>query len=95
MNRFVMYDRNEQAKHDAEAAQVARDEWIRTKAAELADSFPETAMEFYRPSLVMSPYRVGLDSDEAQDAYAAFVDAVCQAKAKQLYVEAYFLGEVA
>ena len=95
MNRFAHYDRIQQYSDDKEAAQVRKDEWIRDKADELANAFPQCAMDFYRPSTGMNPYAVGLDSDEAQDAYAAFVEAVCLAKAKQLYSEADFLGEVA
>lgn len=90
-----MYDRVQQMLDDAEAAQVDKDEWIRGKADELARDFPQCAMEFYRPSLGLSPYRVGLDSDAAQDAYAIFVESVCLAKAKELYSEAQFLGDVA
>ncbi|MEY8768983.1 host nuclease inhibitor GamL [Erwinia sp. ACCC 02193] len=95
MNRFSMYDRVQQMRDDAAEVQVAKDEWIREKADELARDFPQCAMDFYRPSLGLSPYRVGLDSDTAQDAYAIFVESVCLAKAKELYSEAKFMGEVA
>lgn len=95
MSRFSMYDRVQQIQENAEAAQVDKDDWIRDKADELARDFPECAMEFYRPSLRMSPYRVGLDSDAAQDAYVIFVESVCLAKAKELYGEAKFMGDVA
>lgn len=95
MKRFMMYDRIQQRNDDVEAAQVRKDEWIRDKADQLANEFPQCAMDFYRTSLRFNPYRVGLDSDEAQDAYAAFVDAVCLAKATELYAEADFMGEVA
>lgn len=95
MNRFAHYDLIQQHRDDAEAAQVRKDEWIRDKAEQLAKYFPQCAMDFYRPSTGMNPYRVGLDSDEAQDAYAVFVDAVSLAKATQLYAEADFMGEVA
>ena len=95
MNPFMSYDRLQRFRDDSEVAQVRKDEWIRNKADELSEEFPQCAMEFYRASLNFSPYKVGLDSDEAQDAYAAFVEAVCQAKAKQLWDEAYFMGEVA
>lgn len=95
MNKFSHYNRIQQFNDDAEAAQVRKDEWIRDKAEQLAKDFPQCAMDFYRPSTGMNPYRVGLDSDEAQDAYAVFVDAVCLAKATQLYAEADFMGEVA
>lgn len=95
MSRFSMYDRVQQMRDDAAEVQVAKDEWIRDKADELARDFPQCAMEFYRPSLGLSPYRVGLDSDAAQDAYAIFVESVCLAKATELYSEAQFLGDVA
>jgi len=95
MNRFMHYDRIQQFRDSAEEAQVRKDEWIRDKADELSKDFPQCAMDFYRPSSGLSPYRVGLESDEAQDAYAVFVDAVCLAKAKRLWDEAYFMGEVA
>jgi len=90
-----MYDRVQQMRDDAEAVQIAKDEWIRDKAEELSREFPECAMEFYRPSLGLSPYKVGLNSDAAQDAYAIFVESVCLAKAKELYSEAQFMGDVA
>ncbi|MBE5254560.1 host nuclease inhibitor GamL [Mixta mediterraneensis] len=95
MNRFATYDRIQQHRDDVEAAQVRKDEWIRDKSDQLSKEFPQCVMEFYRPSSGISPYRVGLDSDEAQDAYAEFVEAVCLAKAKHLYEVADFMGEVA
>lgn len=95
MNRFATYDHIQQRNDDIEVAQNRKNEWIRNKADQLANEFPQCAMEFYRTSFRFNPYRVGLDSDEAQDAYAAFVDAVCLAKAKVLYDEADFMGDVA
>lgn len=95
MSRFTMYDHVEQMRNDAEAVQVHRDEWVRNKADELAASFPQCAMDFYRTSIGFSPYRVGMDSDAAQDAYAQFVESVCLAKAKELLSDAEFMGEVA
>ena len=95
MSRFSMYDRVQQMRDNAEMAQVEKDDWIREKADELARYFPECAMEFYRTSLHMSPYRVGLDSDAAQDAYSIFVESVCLAKATELYGEAQLMGDVA
>ena len=95
MRRFLNFDRVEQMRNDAAAAEVRRNGWIRDKADQLARQFPECAMDFYRTSLVMSPYDVGLNTDKAQDAYAAFVETVCLAQAEKLYSDAYFLGEVA
>ncbi|WP_428945261.1 hypothetical protein ACQK5W_04060 [Pantoea sp. FN060301] len=95
MSRFTMYDRAEMARQSAEERQLFKDEWIRNKADQLATSFPECAMDFYPTHRGFHPYLVGLDSDEAQDAYAAFVESVCLAKAKKLYSEAEFMGEVA
>lgn len=84
MSRFITYDRIEQGRDVAAVMKVARDEWVRNKADELASQFPECVMDFYRTSLGLSPYGVGLDSDAAQDAYAVFVEAVCLEKAKKL-----------
>lgn len=95
MSRFTMYDRTESQRHNDEAVRVARDEWIRDKADQLAATFPQCAMDFYPTMSRFSPYRVGLDSDEAQDAYAVYVDTICLAKATRLYSEAQFMGEVA
>lgn len=95
MNRFAMYDRVEHQREMADAAQIEREEWIRDKADQLAATFPQCAMDFYPTMSRFSPYRVGLDSDEAQDAYAVYVDTVCLAKATQLYSEAQFMGDVA
>lgn len=95
MNRFSMYDRVEQERQRGEDSQVKRDEWIRNKADELAESFPQCAMDFYPQHKGFSPYRVGLDSDAAQDAYAAYVDTVCLAKAEWHWEVAHFMGEVA
>jgi len=95
LNPYMMHDRAKHQFDDAEDHDDRRNEWIRNKADELAEEFPETVMEFYRTSTGFSPYKVGLDSDEAQDAYAAFIDAVCLTKATQLYSDAEFLGEVA
>lgn len=95
MSRFSMYDRAERARNDAEQAKVERDEWIRSKADELAQSFPQCAMDFYPLHKGFSPCRVGLDSDAAQDAYVAYVDTVCLAKAEWHWEVAHFMGEVA
>lgn len=95
MSRFTMYDRAEMARQSDEEQQVFKDEWIRNKADQLAANFPECAMDFYPTMSRFSPYRVGLDSDEAQDAYAVYVDTVCLAKATRLYSDAQFMGEVA
>lgn len=96
MNRFANYDLIERHNENVEAAKVERDEWIRSKADQLAGFFPQCAMDFYPKSKGgFNPYQVGLDSDEAQDAYADFVDAVCLAKATKLRMEAEFMGEVA
>jgi len=95
MRRFLNYDRVQQVREDAEDEKVKRDDWLRDKADELSRKFPVCVMDFYRTSLSFSPFAVGLDSDKAQDAYAAFVETVCKAQAEKLYSDALFLGEVA
>ncbi|NIY47314.1 host nuclease inhibitor GamL [Cedecea colo] len=95
MNAYANFDRAEDQKEVQHELQVFREEWIRNKADQLATIFPQCAMEFYPTHSRFSPYQVGLDSDEAQDAYAEYVDQVCLAKAKKLFIEAQFMGDVA
>jgi hypothetical protein len=86
-----MYDRTEAARESQHDHQVLRDEWVRNKANELAELFPELVTDFATP-FGNSKFYVKLIGDEdAQDAYATFVDTFCLAKAEKQARENEFL----
>lgn len=93
MNRFLNCDRLEESRNNCENENNLRDEWIRSKADELAKSFPDDVINFYNHWLNILPSQVGLDTDFAQDAYAKFVDEVCTAKASELSKESDWLRD--
>lgn len=91
MNAYRMYDREEAYRESQHDYKTARDEWVRSKANELAELFPELVTDFATP-FGQGKFYVKLIGDEcAQDAYATFVDTFCVAKAEQQAKENEFL----
>lgn len=87
MNAYLTYDRIQEEREREELGKSEKDEWIRDKADELAEEFPETVCQFYNHFLTFNASDVGLNDDAAQDAYVRFIEEVCIAKSVQLWGE--------
>lgn len=91
MNAYRMYDKEEQRRETLSDYQTSRDEWVRNAASELAESFPELVTDFATPFGGGRFYVKLIGDEDAQIAYATFVDTFCLAKAERLAKENEFL----
>ncbi len=87
MTPYVMHERAEVARGAAESHQVSRDEWIRDKANELAEKYPELVTDF----VSWKYFSLVCSSETAQDLYAEFVDKMCLEAAEKMAKENEFL----
>lgn len=74
MNPFVNYDRVQDMAESKDIYQVQRSEWIRERANELAETWPENASDAFNPFV---RGKAGALTEEVQELYAEFVDRLC------------------
>lgn len=73
MNAYAAYDRAEYIRDTRELQQIGRDEWVRERADEINELFPESIATFASP--FQNPaYRKIISNSEVQELYAEFVD---------------------
>ena len=76
---FAVAENAEAQRWDRHYAELNYDEAVRERAEELSALFPDDVEMFAADN---PAYFSLLASDDAQDAYAAFVDRICLAKAQ-------------
>lgn len=91
MKPYANFDRAEEQRELNHEIQISREEWVREKANELSELFPELITDFATPFGNGKFYVKLIGNEDAQDAYATFVDTFCLAKAERLAKENEFL----
>lgn len=90
MNPYSSFDKAEEHRDLAASIKQQRDEWVREKADELSALFPELVTDFASPFGSGKFYVKLIGDDDAQEAYATFVDTFCLAKAERMARENEF-----
>ena len=92
MSAYANYDRAEYDRDTRELNQIARDEWIRERADEISETFPENLANFASP--FQNPiYPKVVTNREIQELYAEFVDRASVILAESEERESYFLND--
>lgn len=74
--RYSSYDYIRDQQEDLDAAIERVEENLRQRTVKIAESYPETPLEFADKSKLTAQQIHALDNEWAQDEYAKFIDAI-------------------